>query len=201
MNIATLGAGDIGGNLGVLWSRANHNVVFSSRHPDQLDDLVAQAGQGATAANVASALAGADVVLDALPFASSLEIDPDLVAGKVVVTAANHYPGRDGEMDFDDTTEAGAIAARLPDSRVVKAFNMMPAAVMREHVETGEHSELAVFVAGDDADAVAIVEGLVRDAGFVPVVTGDLASGASFEPGTEPYGAKLTEDEARALLA
>ncbi len=200
MHIATLGAGNIGGNLGVLWARAEHNVVFSSRHPDELDDLVAEAGHGATAADPEAAVAGAEVVLDALPYAASLQIDPDLVAGKVVVTAANYYPGRDGEIDLDGTTEAGAIARRLPDSRVVKAFNMMAAAVMREHVDTGEHSELAVFVAGDDANAVAIVERLVRDAGFVPVVTGDLASGAAFEPDTEPYGARLGEDEARDLI-
>ncbi|MBY5164108.1 NADPH-dependent F420 reductase [Salsipaludibacter albus] len=197
MRIATLGAGNIGGNLGILWARAGHEVVFSSRHPEQLDDLVAEAGPNASAADPATAVADADVVLDALPFATSLGLDPDLVAGKVVVAAGNYYPGRDGEIDLDGTTQAGAIAARLPDSDVVKAFNMMAANVMRQHIDDGEGTGAVVFVAGDDPAAVAIAEQLVRDSLFTPVVTGDLATGAGFEPGTEVYGKRLTEDEAR----
>ncbi len=199
MRIATLGAGNIGGTLGILWARAGHEVVFSSRHPEQLDDLVARAGPNASATDPASAVTGADVVLDSLPFGASLQLDPELVAGTVLVTAANYYPGRDGDIDLDGTTHAGAIARRLPDTRVVKAFNMMAATVMREHVD-GEPTGAVVFVAGDDADAVAIAEHLVRDAGFTPVVTGDLASGALFEPGTEVYGRRLPVDEARRLV-
>ena len=200
MRIATLGAGNIGGNLGVLWARAGHDVTFSSRHPERLDDLVAAAGGSARATDPETAVADADVVLDALPFAASLRIDPEMVAGKVLITAANHYPGRDGEIDLDGTTEAGAIARRLPDTAVVKAFNMMPAKVMAAHVANGEGSGIAVFVAGDDDEAVAVTEQLVRDAGFTQVVTGDLASGAQFEPGTAPYGAQVAPDEALDLL-
>lgn len=200
MRIATLGAGSIGGNLGVLWARAGHDVIFSSRHPEHLEDLVAAAGGSATATDPASAVADADVVLDALPFAASLELDPDLVAGKVVITAANYYPGRDGTIDLQGTSEAGAIARHLADARVVKAFNMMPAAAMRQHVDRGESSDVAVLVAGDDDEAVGLAEQLVRDAGFTPVVTGDLATGARFEPGTEVYGARVTAEEAERLV-
>ncbi len=200
MRIATLGAGNIGGNLGVLWARAGHDVAFSSRHPEQLADLVARAGESARATDPETALADAEVVLDALPLAASMEIDPDLVAGKVLITAANHYPGRDGDIDFGGLTQAGAIARRLPDTSVVKAFNMMPAKVMGQHVAEGQGTGIAVFVAGDDDEAVAVAEQLVRDAGFSPIVTGDLASGARFEPGTKPYGAQLPPDEARQLL-
>lgn len=201
MRIATLGAGNIGGNLGVLWARAGHDVTFSSRHPEELDELVAAAGGNARATDPDTAVADADVVLDALPFAASLQQDPDRVAGKVLIAAANYYPGRDGDIDLEGTTEAGAIARRLPDTAVVKAFNMMPAKVMVDHVETNEGTGIAVFVAGDDDEAVAIVEQLVRDAGFAPVVTGDLASGAQFEPGTPPYGAQVAPEDARDLLA
>ena len=199
MRIATLGAGNIGGNLGVLWARAGHDVAFSSRHPEQLADLVALAGGSARATDPETALADAEVVLDALPLAASMQIDPDLVAGKVLITAANHYPGRDGDIDFGGLSQAGAIARRLPDTSVVKAFNMMPAKVMAQHVAEGEGTGIAVFVAGDD-EAVAVTEQLVRDAGFAPIVTGDLATGAQFEPGTRPYGAQLPPDEARQLL-
>ncbi len=200
MRIATLGAGSIGGTLGVLWARAGHEVVFSSRHPDQLADLVAQAGGNASATDPDSAVADADVVLDALPYGSSLELDPDLVADTVMLTASNYYPGRDGDIDLDGATQSEAVARRLPDTRVVKAFNMMAATVMRDHVD-GEVTGAVVFVAGDDPDAVAIAEDLVRDAGFTPVVSGDLASGALFEPGTEVYGVRVSPEEARRVVA
>src|SRR3954453_19039859 len=44
MKIGVIGSGNIGGTLGVLWAKAGHQVLFSSRHPDELVDLVKRAG-------------------------------------------------------------------------------------------------------------------------------------------------------------
>src|SRR5712692_2906594 len=44
LKIATIGAGKEGGALGTLFAKAGHPVMFSSRHPEQLNDLVASAG-------------------------------------------------------------------------------------------------------------------------------------------------------------
>jgi 8-hydroxy-5-deazaflavin:NADPH oxidoreductase len=40
MKIGIIGSGHIGGTLGLLWAKAGHEVLFSSRHPDELKDLV-----------------------------------------------------------------------------------------------------------------------------------------------------------------
>jgi len=41
MNIGIIGSGHIGGVVGKLWARAGHKILFSSRHPETLDPLVA----------------------------------------------------------------------------------------------------------------------------------------------------------------
>jgi predicted dinucleotide-binding enzyme len=50
-------------------------------------------------------------------------------------------------------------------------------------------------VAGDDAEAVAITERLVRDAGFDPVYVGPLSDGRRFDRGADVYvrGVKAAE--------
>ncbi len=40
MKIGVIGSGRIGGTLGTLWVKADHEVLFSSRHPDRLKTLV-----------------------------------------------------------------------------------------------------------------------------------------------------------------
>ena len=44
MKIGVIGAGHIGGTIGGLWTKAGHAVFFSSRHPEELQDLVARLG-------------------------------------------------------------------------------------------------------------------------------------------------------------
>src|SRR5256885_10061960 len=67
LKIGTIGAGREGGSLGTLFAKAGHPVMFSSRHPEQLKELVDSAGPNAKAGTVKEAVAFADVVLPALP--------------------------------------------------------------------------------------------------------------------------------------
>ncbi len=63
MNIGIVGSGKIGGVVGKLWARAGHNVRFSSRHPETLAGLVAEAGSTASRGTVEEALAFGEVIL------------------------------------------------------------------------------------------------------------------------------------------
>src|SRR5438874_2455527 len=49
LKIGVIGSGQQGGNLGLLWAKAGHEVLFSSRHPEELKDLIARAGSKARA--------------------------------------------------------------------------------------------------------------------------------------------------------
>src|SRR3954468_21641042 len=44
IKIAMIGAGREGSALGTLYAKHGHPVMFASRHPEQLNDLVASAG-------------------------------------------------------------------------------------------------------------------------------------------------------------
>jgi len=68
MKIGIIGSGNIGGTLGVLWAKAGHQVLFSSRHPDELVDLVNRAGASARAGMPREAAAFGDVVLISIPY-------------------------------------------------------------------------------------------------------------------------------------
>ena len=72
--IATIGAGREGGALGTLFVKAGHPVMFSSRHPEQLTDLVNGLGPLAKAGTVAAAIQFAEVVLLVVPYAAVPEI-------------------------------------------------------------------------------------------------------------------------------
>src|SRR5258708_2175668 len=74
VKIATIGAGREGGALGALFVKAGHPVMFSSRHPEQLKDLVAGLGPLAKAGTVAEAIAFGEVVLLIVPYTAVLEI-------------------------------------------------------------------------------------------------------------------------------
>ncbi|MGL5878651.1 MAG: NAD(P)-binding domain-containing protein, partial [Xenococcaceae cyanobacterium] len=43
MKIGIIGSGNIGGTLGKHWAKAGHEVMFSSRHPEDLETMAKQA--------------------------------------------------------------------------------------------------------------------------------------------------------------
>lgn len=200
MNIGIIGSGNIGAPLGRLWARAGHHVVFSSRHPELLGGLAAQAGPNARAASVEEAADFGDVLLEAIPFGKVPELPADRMRGKVVLSAANYYPGRDGRIGLGTLTQAEYIAQHLPGARLVRAFNMMQARVMEALADGHGTPGLAIFIAGDDAEAKSVASVLVMDAKFTSVDVGDLRDSALFQTDGPLYNTQFTPAEARAAL-
>jgi 8-hydroxy-5-deazaflavin:NADPH oxidoreductase len=62
IRIGTIGAGKIGGTLGALWAKAGHEVLLSSRHPDQLKELADRLGPKARVGFPQEAAAFGEVV-------------------------------------------------------------------------------------------------------------------------------------------
>jgi 8-hydroxy-5-deazaflavin:NADPH oxidoreductase len=208
MDIGIIGSGHIGGTLARLFTAAGHDVVIAnSRGPDTLDGLVDEVGGGLRAATVDEAARSGEVVVVAIPVKAVEDLPPDPFAGKIVVDANNYYPGRDGQyesLDTDATTSTEMLAAHLPGARVVKAFNTMNYRVLDSggRADAPADERLAIFLAGDDAEANGVVAGLIEELGFAPVDTGGLADGGRRQqPGTPVYGADLTAAQARDALA
>lgn len=195
LKIATIGAGREGGALGTLFAKAGHPVMFSSRHPEQLKDLVAAAGSNAKAGTVAEAVAFADVVLLVVPFTAIEEIAKEqgktLAQKPLLMDVSNPIPRRDGEefvKKINDEGGAGVATAKmLPGAKIVRAFN----AIGSGQLDTLAHRQgelVGVPIAGDDQKAIALAEQLSKQIGFEPVLVGGLAMGKYLVPGTPLAG-------------
>jgi predicted dinucleotide-binding enzyme len=200
MNIGIIGSGNIGAPLGRLWAKAGHRVLFASRHPERLASLVERAGPTALAGSAREAAEFGEVILEAVPFGNIPELPADLLSGKPVLSAANYYPERDGEIDLGGLTQSEWIARQLPGARLVKAFNMMQAKVMEALANGGGQPGLAIFFAGDDDEANRIAASLIAEARFTPIELGSLRSGALFQTDGPLYNTQFTAEEARAAL-
>ena len=200
MKIGIIGSGGIGGSLGRLWAQAGHEVLFSSRHPERLSPLVASA-PGARAGTPKEAIEFGSVILEAVPFKAAFDLPADDLADKVVISASNYYPARDGQIDLEGMSQSQRLAKALGSVRFVKAFNMMQAGEMAALAGGGGRPGLAIFYAGDDEEAKTIAAKLIEDAKFAPVDAGSLAAGRHFESGAQLYDKKWTEQEAQAALA
>lgn len=203
VKIGIIGSGHIGSTVGSLWVKAGHPVMFSSRHPDELKPLVEGLGGLAKAGTVGEAIDFADVVFIAVPYMAYPQIGKDYgskLAGKVVLDAGNATERRDGaEMASEAKEEGiGVLSAKyLPGAKIVRAFNSMGYAYFASEANRAG-ARMAIPIAGDDKDAVAIASTLVHDAGFDPVVIGGLARARDFQQGSPLYGLQLTAAEMRA---
>jgi predicted dinucleotide-binding enzyme len=83
--------------------------------------------------------------------------------------------------------------------RLVRAFNAINSGDLKSEAHRrGE--PVAIPLAGDDRQALEVAQGLVRDAGFAPVVVGPLARAREFDVGTPVYTRLLTAPQLRAAL-
>ena len=126
-----------------------------------------------------------------------------LLVGKVVLDTGNTYEQRDGpvgrEASAHQQGSSGWMAAMFPGSRWVKAFNTVYFKTLeREAHRKGER--VGIPLASDDSGALEIAAGLVRDAGFDPVIVGPLARGKEFEPDTKPYNTGMSGQQLRTLF-
>jgi predicted dinucleotide-binding enzyme len=206
MRIGIIGAGMIGSTMAKIWSDAGHDIRLSSRHPEQLHDFVATLGSRAAVSTPAQAAKFGEVVMLTVPLSAVLGMAPELaplLAGKVVIDTGNAYEKRDGQTAVDATAHPGGSAAWaagfFPDARWVKGFNTVYFKVLvSEAHRAGDR--LGIPLASDDPDAVDLVAGLVRDAGFDPVIAGALARGKEFEPGAPIYNTGMSGRDVRKQL-
>jgi len=207
MKIGVIGSGHIGGNLGKHWTKAGHEVLFSSRHPEQLGDLVRESGGSAKAVSIEEAFeANADVYLLATPF-MAIDRLSELYAGeygnKVIIDATNPYPERDGEMAKDiresNRNASEYTAMKFNTAKTAKAFNTIQA----EHLKTlawRDTDKIAIPYAAQDEDSKHKTRQLIEDIGFDSVYVGDLTSTKQMDPDQSLYGKTVSRAELEKMV-
>jgi 8-hydroxy-5-deazaflavin:NADPH oxidoreductase len=192
VQIAILGAGRVGSTLGRLWYAAGHNVTFAARDAARPRALAAELGERAHAASVADAVAGAEVVLVAVPGPATTDVlqAAGRLDGHVMIDAANSF----GQQQVT----LRSLADAFPRARWVRAFNSLSASIMAD--DNHRKPPWVMFLSGDEK-AKPVVAQLIRDAGFDPFDLGGIDDSRLQDPGSALWINILTRDEATALVA
>ncbi len=196
MKIAVLGTGMVGRALAGRMAELGHEVVMGTRDPGVArgrgDDAAAWLAEHpeVTLAPFSEAAGEAELVVNASGGLVALEVlaqvGANALAGKVLMDISNPLDFSNGfppTLAVKDTDSLGEqIQRNYPGARVVKALNTLNADLM-VHPEVLPDAT-TVFVSGDDADAKAVVTGLLESFGHTDVL--DLG-GIETARGTEMY--------------
>lgn len=165
--IGIIGNGNVGAALARGFRTIGHDVRSVSDDKRDLKDVVAWG----------------DVVLLAVPFSAIdavVEEAREAFRGKTLVDATNALdPSMNLAVGFT-TSGAEDLQKKLPEARVVKAFNT----VFAQHMDFGRLGEnlLTAFVASDDSEAKKTAMELARGIGFDAVDAGSLKNARLLEP-------------------
>jgi predicted dinucleotide-binding enzyme len=201
--IGIIGAGAMGGPLGQAWAAAGHKVVWGTRNPAELVELVQSAAPRAAAGYADVAALFGDVIVLAVPPMAIEQLGRDyghLMQGKVVIDITNPRLDRDGEItnQWLETGTGVAMAGYLPGVRLVKAFNTLSARMLANPAPNGVR--IGIPIAGDDTEARNVAAQLVREAGFEPVIVGPLARSKEFDRGTPVWVTGMNAAQVREAL-
>jgi 8-hydroxy-5-deazaflavin:NADPH oxidoreductase len=181
MDVAIIGAGNVGSALATSVTRAGHQVTITASSPDSAQEVAQQVGSRVAASN-REAVEDDDVVILAVPTPNLDDVLGELdgaLDGKVVVDVTNRMNPDDLGSTLDGTSNAERIQERAPGARVVKAFNTAFASRQADPVVEGTPAD--GFLAGDDAEAKQQVSELIRSIGFRPIDAGPLVMARALE--------------------
>lgn len=204
MRIGIIGAGHVGQAIARLALACGHEVMISnSRGPETLSGV--REALGCAIGTVEQAAGFGAIIVVAVPLTACGAIPAAPLAGKIVIDVNNYYPDRDGaiaELDRQETTTSEMLARHLARSRIVKAFNaILMTDLATDGRPAGAPDRRALPIAGDDAEAKAIVAHLVDELGFDVVDAGALREGWRFERARPAYCVPLRADALQRTLA
>lgn len=181
MDIAIIGAGNVGKALAGALVGHGHTVILAAQHPNHAEAAAAQTG-ASSAPDVRSAAEPAEAVVLAVPYdAAANVIDElgDVAAGKILIDVTNPIAPDLSGVITEGSSAAEEIQSRAPQAVVIKAFNTVLAGVLADPVVDGVPAD--GFVAGDDAAAKATVLELVEGLGYRPMDAGGLQMARALE--------------------
>jgi NADPH-dependent F420 reductase len=165
---------------------AHVSIIGTGNMGSAIASIVTTGGNTVEVLNTSDAdkVVTGDIVVLAVPYPAVQDIvskRSDQLAGKIVVDITNplDFATFDSLVVPADGSATAEIAAALPNSRVLKAFNTTFAATLA----TGTVGEqpTTVLIAGDDADAKALLAGIITSGGLKAVDAGSLRRARELE--------------------
>ena len=173
--IAVIGTGDVARALGPEFAQQGHTIVYGSRTPEsrKARDLVEKTGNGASVTTQTESVAGANIVVLAVPGLLVRDITLGLgdLSGKIIIDPTNPLQSEgDSLRHAVDTSNAEIIQAAAPGAHVVKAFSTLNWRTMIDPDSAG--GPVSIPLAGDNDDAKQKVAELVAGMGLEPIDVG-----------------------------
>ena len=185
MSSAIIGFGAVGQALARAFARKNLQVAVAARRPPEAIAPQATAiGPTVTAHSLQDALR-AEIVILAVPFGLQDELAQAADwHGKIVIDATNAYGVSLDELGGLPSSVVNAQA--LAGSRLVKAFNHLPARTLAQdpNVKGGRR---VTFLSSDDDGAALQVAALVEQLGFAPRQPRQARRGRFTRPGARAH--------------
>ncbi len=187
MNIGIIGSGQVGQQLAKDLAGLGHTIMIGTRDASKLAEFTGANPAVGIGTNAEAAQFGEIVLLathwegtqNALALAGT-----ENLRGKTVVDITNPLDFSSGKpaLALGWNTSAGELVQSwLPDSRVVKALNIVTAAAMA-HPKTFIGADPDMFIAGNDPGAKKAVSDLLESFGWGVVDLGDITASRYIEP-------------------
>lgn len=169
--VGILGAGKVGIVLAQLALKAGYHVRISGSGSVQKIALTIETlVPGATASTNQGVVSKSDLIILAIPLSRYKNIHPKLLKGKLVIDAMNYWWETDGireEVLDPSATSSEQVQAYFKSATIVKTFNHMGYHNLQEEARPkGDPKRKALFVTGDDREAVDTVAAFVDSMGF-----------------------------------
>lgn len=204
--VAILGVGKVGTAIARAAMAGGHEVILAgSGSPEPVQFIVDVMAPGAKVAAASEAVVGSDLVILAIPLPKVESLDPEMLAGRIVVDAMNHWEPTDGALPavFDGATSTSeVVASHLRGARVVKALNHIGYHEMEADARgEGAADRRGLAAVSDDLAAAEVVAEVVASFGFDLTAAAPLALGTLLEPGTEIFGGSFSDTEIKQRIS
>ncbi|WP_375452367.1 NADPH-dependent F420 reductase [uncultured Devosia sp.] len=179
--LAIIGLGSMGKALAKRFA-GKTDLILAGRDGATATAFAATLPPGVTVLDQDAAIAKADVVILAMPFAAALEAGANrALKGKILLDIVNPLNSDLSGLSVGHTSSAAEqLQATAPEALVVKGYNTIFASLLDLPAE--QTARVPVYLAGDDEGAVEAVAALVTLSGFAVERTGGLDGARLLEP-------------------
>jgi NADPH-dependent F420 reductase len=182
MKIGIIGAGDVGGTLGIRWIQKGHEIMFGIRNrQSQNVQRLIELDKNLEFGEIRQTVAFGDVIVFAVPWTSvekTILIAGDLT-DKILIDPTNPLTPDLKGLVLENTSAAEKMSSLAKSTKVVKAFNMIGAKTLGNLIYDSQRADL--FICGDDSHAKQIVRELAIDIGFDVIDVGPLVNARLLE--------------------
>lgn len=184
MKIGTIGTGNMARSLGILWAEKGHQVFFGSRDSNKGKSIAQNACNGTQGGTNDQAAAFGDVIFYSIRgvMPTSVLSSTEALSGKVLIDCNNReIPEGYAFEPILGESLAEKLAADVPNTHVVKAFNTFAQEVFELSPEPLKEYNVSCFICGENESAKKTVMSLAEEIGFSPLDCGMLRNARMIE--------------------